>query len=128
MAGSRQCGAPPGRDSRFCFWHDPDKADDLAEAQRLGGLRRKRERTIAAAYDFAGLGSTEAIARLLEIATTDALYLENSIARGRLLMSAAMAALKLLEVGELEARLATVEAAVAGSRREPSQDRNLLDA
>jgi hypothetical protein len=112
MPGARPCGAPPGRESKYCFWHDPDKTDDLAEAQRLGGLRRRRERTIAAAYDFTGLGSTEAIGRVLEIAATDALYLENSIARSRLLISAGLAALRLIEVGDLEARVALLEQAL----------------
>jgi hypothetical protein len=42
----------------------PGQAEELAEAQRLGGMRRKRERTIAAAYDFTGLGSIEAIRRI----------------------------------------------------------------
>ena len=126
MPGARPCGAPPGRESRYCFWHDPDKADDLTEAQRLGGLRRKRERTIAAAYDFTGLGSTDAIARLLEIAATDALYLENSVARGRLLISAGLAALRLLEVGELEARLAVLEQAVTKPGPAVASDGGLL--
>jgi hypothetical protein len=116
MPGGRDCGAPPGRDSAFCFWHDPDKADDVADAQRLGGVRRKRERTIAAAYDFTGLGSIDAIRRILEVATTDALSLENSIARVRALISAALAAAKLLETGELEARLATLELALGSAR------------
>jgi hypothetical protein len=116
MPGGRDCGAPPGRDSRFCFWHDPDKADEVAEAQRLGGVRRKRERTIAAAYDFTGLGSIDAIRRILEVATTDALSLENSIARVRALISAALAAAKLLETGELEARLAVLELALGAAR------------
>lgn len=69
----------PGRKSSYCYWHDPDKADDLAEAQWLGGLHRKRERAIAAAYDFSGLASTDAVLRILEIAVTDALQLDNSI-------------------------------------------------
>jgi hypothetical protein len=116
MPGGRRCGAPPGRDSSYCFWHDPDKADDLAEAQRLGGLRRKRERTIAAAYDFSGLGSVESIGRIFEIAATDALYLDNSIARARVLINAGLAAIKLLEVGEIEARLAALEQATAAAR------------
>jgi hypothetical protein len=116
MPGGRDCGAPPGRDSRFCFWHDPDKADEVTEAQRLGGVRRKRERTIAAAYDFTGLGSIDAIRRILEVATTDALSLENSIARVQALISAALAAAKLLETGELEARLAVLELALGSAR------------
>ena len=112
LPDGRPCQAPPGRDSTFCFWHDPGKAEDLAEAQRLGGIRRKRERTIAAAYDVVGLGTVDAIRRILEIATIDALGLENSIVRARVLISAALAAAKLLETGELEARLATLEAAI----------------
>ncbi len=110
MLGGRACEAPPLRGSRLCFWHDPDKADDLADAQRLGGIRRKRERTVAAAYDFTGLGTIEAIRRILEIATIDAIGLENSIARSRVLISAALAATKLHEVGEYEERLAALEA------------------
>jgi hypothetical protein len=117
----RECGAPPGRDSAFCFWHDPDKADEVAKAQRLGGVRRKRERTIAAAYDFTGLGSIDAIRRILEVATSDALSLENSIARVRALISAALAAAKVLETGELEARLVVLELAL-GSARETHAD------
>lgn len=126
MPGARPCAAPPGRDSRYCFWHDPDKADDLAEAQRLGGQRRRRERTIAAAYEFTGLGSTEAIGRLFEIATTDALSLENTLARGRLLISAGLAALRLIEVGELEARIAALEQARASQPAAPTADGSLL--
>jgi hypothetical protein len=121
LANGRPCQAPPGRDSTFCFWHDPGKTEDLAEAQRLGGIRRKRERTIAAAYEVVGLGTVEAIRRILEIATLDALGLDNSIARGRLLIGAASAAMKLLEVGELEARLAVLEVAL-GAAREHSTD------
>jgi len=122
MPGGRDCGAPPGRDSIFCFWHDPDKADEVAEAQRLGGVRRRRERTIAAAYDFTGLGSIDAIRRILEVATTDALSLENSIARVRALISAALAAAKLLETGELEARLAVLELALSSGRDSRTAD------
>jgi hypothetical protein len=116
LPDGRPCQAPPGRDSTLCFWHDPGKAEDLAEAQRLGGVRRKRERTIAAAYDVTGLGTVQAIRRVLEIATLDALGLENSIVRARVLISAAMAAAKLLETGELEERIATLEGAVGVGR------------
>jgi hypothetical protein len=71
------------RDSLRCFWHAPDREEDATEARRLGGLRRRRERTVSGAYDFAGLGSVESIRRILEIATLDALGLENSVARTR---------------------------------------------
>jgi len=116
MPDGRSCQAPPGRRSTFCFWHDPGRAEDLAEAQRLGGARRRRERTLAAAYDFSGLGTIEAIRRLLEIAATDALGLETSIAKIRALIAVAGAAAKLLETGELADRLAALEAVHASSK------------
>lgn len=91
--------------------HNPEKAEEAADARRLGGIRRKREKTLAGAYDITGLDSVDGIRRLVLIATLDALGLDNSIARARVLISAAQAAAKLLEVGELEVRLETLEAA-----------------
>jgi hypothetical protein len=99
------------RDGSFCFWHDPEKAEEVAEARRLGGHRRRRERTLAVAYDLAGLGSIDAIRRIIEVAIFDVLGLDNSLNRARVLISGALAAAKLLETGELEERLAALEAA-----------------
>lgn len=104
------CRAAPLRESNFCLWHDPEQADVVAEARRLGGVRRKRETTLAGAYEIEGLGSVAEIRRIVEIAVLDALSLDNSVARGRLLVACALAGAKLLEVGELEQRLADVEA------------------
>jgi hypothetical protein len=115
----RPCGAPAQRRSTFCYWHDPEKAEDLAEAQRLGGLRRKRERTVAAAYDFTGLGSVESILRLFEIAAIDVLGLETSIAKSRVLINAGSAALKLLEIGDLQTRIELLESALKARPSEP---------
>ena len=112
LADGRRCRATPMRDGPFCFWHTPEREEDAAEARRLGGLRRRRERTVSGAYDFAGLGSIESIRRILEIAVLDALGLENSIARARLLIAGSLAAAKLLETGELEERLTSLEAAL----------------
>ena len=112
MPDGRSCGAPPGRRSTFCFWHDPERAQDLSEAQRLGGVRRRRERSLAVAFDFSGLETVPAIRRLLEIAATDALGLETSVPKVRLLISLAVAAAKLLETGELAERIETLEGLV----------------
>jgi hypothetical protein len=53
------------------------------------------------------------IRRLLDIVVTDGVGLDNGIARLRVLISTAVAAMNLLKVGELEERLAALEA-VAG--------------
>jgi hypothetical protein len=106
------CEAAPLTDGEYCFFHSPEHAKEVAEAGRLGGLRRRREKTVAAAYDLDGLGSLEQIRRLLEIAVMDTLGLENSIARSRALAYLAQVALKSLEVGEFQERLQALEAAV----------------
>ncbi len=106
------CRAAPLRDGAFCLWHDPGHADEVAEARRLGGMRRRRETTVAGAYSFEGLASVGQIRRLVEVAVIDILGLENSISRARTLAYLAQTATKLLEVGELEDRLAAVEAAL----------------
>lgn len=111
MPDGRPCRAGPQRDRPFCFVHDPERAAEAAEARRLGGLRRRKEGTIAVAYDLPGLDSVEGIRRLLDIVVTDGLGLDNGIARLRVLIAAAGAATKLLEVGDIEARLAALEAA-----------------
>ena len=77
----------------YCLWHSPDHEEEAREARRLGGLRRKREKTVAGAYEVSGLATVEDIRRLLEIAVLDALGLDNSLARARVLIAAAGAAL-----------------------------------
>ena len=106
------CGATPQRDLPFCFWHDPERREEAQEARRLGGLRRKRETALSGAYDFEGLDDVPSIRRLLQIAALDSLALDNGVARNRTIIAAAAAAAKLLEVGELEARVEALEAAV----------------
>ena len=113
MPDGRLCRAGPQRDRPFCFAHDPERAADAAEARRLGGLRRRKEGTIAVAYDLPGLDTVEGIRRLLDIVVTDGLGLENGISRLRVLISAATSATRLLETAEFEDRLAAVEAAIA---------------
>src|SRR5688572_25961715 len=106
------CQSPPQLESVYCYMHDPANATEAAEARRLGGMRRKRELITQGAYEFESLTTVADIRRLLEIATVDTLGLENGVARNRTLASLAMAAAKLLETGELEERLRSLEAAV----------------
>jgi hypothetical protein len=116
MPDGRACRAGPQRDRPYCFSHDPERAEEAAEARRLGGLRRRKEGTIAVAYDLPGLDSVAGIRRLLDVVVTDGIGLENGIARLRVLISASSAATNLLKVGEFEERLAALESVIdAGS-------------
>src|ERR1035437_4295675 len=105
MPDSSRCRAGPQRDRPYCFAHDPQRAAEAAEARRLGGLRRRKEGTIAVAYDLPGLDSVAGIRRLLDVVVTDGIGLENGIARLRVLIAIAVAAANLLKVGEFEERL-----------------------
>ena len=105
------CQAAPVKDGDHCFWHSPEYAEDVAEARRLGGLRRRREVTVSGAYEVNGLETVGDLRRLLVIASLDTLGPENSIARARTLGYLVGVAGKLLETGELEERLAALEAA-----------------
>ena len=107
----QMCQAAPVKDGDHCFWHSPEYAEDVAEARRLGGLRRRREVAVSGAYEVNGLETVGDLRRLLVIASLDTLGLENSIARARTLGYLVGVAGKLLETGELEERLAALEAA-----------------
>ena len=112
-----RCQSAPQHDADYCFMHDPAHADEMAEARRLGGLRRRKEKAVAGAYDIEDLENVGNVRRLIQIAVMDTLSLENSIARSRTIAYLAQVALKALETGELEDRLVALEAAL--KPREP---------
>jgi hypothetical protein len=112
MPDGSRCRAGPQRERPYCFAHDPERAAEAAEARKLGGLRRRKEGTIALAYDLPGLDTVAGIRRLLQIVSTDGLAMDNGVPRLRALISTAVAATNLLKVGELEERLAALEAAL----------------
>ena len=119
------CRSAPIKGEDFCFWHSPAHAEEANEARRLGGLRRRKERTVAGAYEFGGLSTVADIQRLLEVAIIDTLSLENSVARSRTLAYLGQTALKCLEVGDLEERLALLEVAMRNRNLSPPCDFDL---
>jgi len=121
-AGER-CKAPPRRESEFCIFHDPEVAEEMAEARKLGGYRRRREGTVARAFDFDGLSSIDDIRRLLEVAAFDVLGMENSLQRARTLAYLAQVATRLHEAGTMEERFAAIEAALGGRMARPIEVR-----
>jgi hypothetical protein len=103
------------KDGMYCIMHSPEHAKEVQEARRLGGLRRKREVTLAGAYEFDGLGTVEGIRRLLEVAVLDTLGMENSLSRSRTIAYMAQIALKALEASDLEQRIAVLEQAIGNN-------------
>ena len=107
-----QCRNGAMEDDDQCFWHSPAHAEEAAAARKLGGQRRRREHTVAGAYEIDGVTTIPQLQRIIEIVIFEGLALENSPARGRLLIAAVLANAKLIEVGDHEERLANVEAAL----------------
>ena len=103
------CGAAPLQDGDFCYMHSPEHAEEAAEARRHGGLRKRRERTLQVVYDVEGMETVPQLRRVLQIAVLEALGLENSPARVRVLLSSVMIGAKLLETGELADQLAAIK-------------------
>ena len=106
------CHSPPLHDGDYCLMHSPEHAKEVQDARRIGGLHRKREATLSAAFDFQGLETVEGIRRLLQIAATDALAMESSPSRSRQLVYIALAALRVLEVRDFEQRILGLERSV----------------
>lgn len=119
MPSGRPCRATPMRDEPFCFWHAPETAEEAAEARRIGGIHRRKKKTVASIYGFDGLRTIEGNQALLETAAIETLALENSLARNRALGGFAAIGAKLVEVGDHEERLAALEATL---RQRPPPD------
>jgi hypothetical protein len=102
--------------------HHPDHADEVAEARRLGGLRRRKEATLASVYDLGEPGTIEGATRLIHIAALESLSLQNSVPRNRTLIAAASASVRVIETTELEARIAALESAVGLDAKRQQRD------
>jgi len=108
----RVCGAPPLRDALYCLFHDPEHADAVAEARRVAGTRRRTEATVATVYDLDDVTSGEGTKRLMQIAVTDLLGLDNNLNRVRALLYAVQTGIKVREAGGLRERVDALEAIV----------------
>ena len=119
------CRATLMRDKPACFWHSPETVDELAEARRTGGFHRRKKRTVATLYGFSGLRTIEDHQDLLETVVIETMALENSISRNSAVTRMLQAGTKLLELGDLAARLAAVEAILEAQKRAPDQGTEL---
>jgi hypothetical protein len=126
-ADGRPCRATKLRDEEFCFFHSPETAEEAAEARRLGGLHRRKKKSVAAIYGFAGLRTISDSQTLLETAAIETLAIENSINRNRTLATFVATAAKLIELGDLADRVAALEAAALASRPSSAADDPFAD-
>jgi hypothetical protein len=109
----------PVAGSDRCFTHAPERAPDRAKARKRGGQARRTPHlyTLGASPD--ALRNVESIQVVLERVTHETLAQPNGHERSRAVGSLLMIALKALETGEIEQRLAALEQQLAahGLRR-----------
>jgi len=96
-------------DSEFCWFHDPDKADERRQARSRGGRSRHGRRLTRDGPEDVSLGSVGDVVSLLEQTVRDVLALENSISRGRAVGYLCGVAVRALEVSDLEDRIVRLE-------------------
>jgi hypothetical protein len=99
----------PLSNSDYCYTHSPLHAAARAEARKLGGRRRRRG-SGEGATDVS-LQTVAEVLALLERAARDALMLDLSAERCRVLVSVAGQAIAAIEKGSFEDRLAALEQA-----------------
>jgi len=97
----------------FCFTHDATKGAERAIARRKGGLQRIAPHVADASIVPKQTRSIESAMIILDYALQESLVLQNSIQRGRLLVSIAHGYIEALKVGEMEQRKEAVETALS---------------
>lgn len=102
------CRMPPAAGASLCFTHDPERAQERAAARKRGGYNRRTAPGELASADVE-IRSAADVQRVLVAVLKDAAKLENSVQRAKALGSLLLVALRTLEVGELEQRLAALE-------------------
>ncbi len=101
------CLMPVLNGERFCWNHSPTVAAERAAARRRGGATRVARES--ATGELPSLKSVADVRRELEQALADTKMLGNSARRATAVVSVLTLALKAIESGEWETRLANVE-------------------
>jgi hypothetical protein len=108
-ANGQPCRAQALKSGRFCFVHDPAQGAARAKARRRGGERRRVEHAGDSSKIPVQVHTVSDARAILDYTLSEALPLENSIQRGRLLIALVDAYLRALEIGELEQRVQQLE-------------------
>lgn len=106
------CRAHPKNGADYCFLHDPARGGEAAQARKRGGQRVRPGHAAAVDALPAQVRTLDDVLAVLDYSLREALPLENSVARGRLLVAIAHAFIEAIKTGELENRMAAIEAAL----------------
>jgi len=105
----KPCAIPALKGTHYCFTHSPITRTAQAEARKRGGENRHTPHFADASELPADLQSVQEARKILMYTLREVIGMENSIARARVLLALFDSVVKSLEIGELEARLSTLE-------------------
>lgn len=107
----KRCQAPAGPGG-FCAFHSPEHAAARAAGRRRGGERSHVPHVADTAMLPTDPRTIDDARKILSYALQETVALENSVQRGRLLCQIAAGLVQAVQAGELEQRLAAIEAAL----------------
>jgi hypothetical protein len=96
--------------SDYCWNHAPEVAADRARARRKGGEHSRTPYAVEPSPEERPSLRDMSVVALAERAVADTLQQPNTSHRSRTLLQACLVALRVHEVGEMEERLAAIEA------------------
>jgi hypothetical protein len=105
-------------ESGFCFMHDDDRSKERALARRAGGLATKKPHFADAELLPDSIRKIDDVFAVLNYTLRETVGLDNSIPRGRLLVSIVHGFIEAFKVGEIENRLEAVEVVLKIRKRE----------
>ena len=108
----RSCPNPVQHGRDYCYTHDPGKGRERAEAHARGGARTRINHAGDVASVPGQIRTLEGCLLLLDYTRAEVMAAENSLDRARVLISLAGEYRQALAVGELENRIAALEAAL----------------
>jgi hypothetical protein len=108
--GGRSCKMKPLHGSDYCYTHSPEAAAERAQSRRAGGLATKTPHSGDLAIIPADIATVTDARAILNYTLAELLVMDNGIARARVLLAAHDSFIRSFEIGELEERIAALEA------------------
>lgn len=104
------CKMAAVKGDRYCFNHSPARAAERAASRKRGGEARHTPHFASADDLPSQAASVDDVNRMLRYVWDETAGMDNSVLRNRLLLACCEAFYKSIEIGELAARIAALEA------------------
>ena len=104
------CKMAAVKGDRYCFNHSPSTRRAQAEARKRGGMAQKTPHFAEAAQLPQDVTTLEEARKIITYTLAEVAGMDNSIARARVLLALFDSFVKSIEIGELESRIAALEA------------------